>query len=60
MPYASLQAIREGVGLQSRVENGELSGDADGTNKAFVTERRPVVDRNNDDVVGTEDVTVYE
>lgn len=59
MPYASLQAIREGAGLQSRVENGELSGDADGTNKVFVTERRPVVDRNNDDVVGTEDVTVY-
>lgn len=59
MSYASIQAIREGAGLLNRVNNETPTGATNGTNRDFVVGRRPIVDGNYDDVVGTEDVQAF-
>lgn len=58
-PYASIQAIREGAGLLSFVNNETPTGDTDGSNTVFTVVRRPIVDGNYDDVVGVEDVQAF-
>ncbi len=59
MSYASIQAIREGAGLLSRVNNEKPKGAVDGTNRDFVVARRPLVDSNYDDVVDEDDVNAF-
>ena len=59
MPYASIQAIREGAGLLYRAVNEKAIGAVDGSNQVYTTKRRPIVDGNYDDEVGPEDVHVY-
>lgn len=59
MPYASIQAIREGAGLLNRVNNETPTGAINGSNRDFVVGRRPIVDGNYDDVVGKEDVQAF-
>lgn len=59
MSYASVQAIREGAGLQSRSDNESPAGAVNGTNRAFTVKRRPIVDSDNDDSVSTQDVQAY-
>lgn len=58
MAYATTQAIREAAGLQSRVENETPAGPVDGTNRAFATKRKPIVDSTYDEVVNAEDIVV--
>lgn len=59
MSYASIQAIREGAGLLQRDVNAKPKGTIDGSNRVFVVPRRPIVDRDYDDEVTTDDVTAY-
>lgn len=59
LAYTTVQSIREGAGLFSRSANETPFGDRDGSNKKFVVKRRPIIDQNYDDVVGSEDVNVY-
>lgn len=59
VPYITRQDVREEAGFQHVEENGSLTGILDGTNKTFMTEHKPVVDRNYDDLANVEDVTVY-
>lgn len=59
VPYITRQDVREESGFQHVEENGSLTGILDGTNKTFMTEHKPIVDRNYDDVTNVEDVTVY-
>lgn len=58
MAYATIQAIREAAGLQSRIENETPAGPVDGTNRVFVVKRKPIADANYDEVVDAEDVQV--
>lgn len=59
VPYVTKQAVREEAGFQHVEENGSLTGVTDGTNKVFMTEHKPIVDRNHSDTTTTEDITVY-
>jgi hypothetical protein len=59
VPYVTRQAVREEAGFQHVEENGTLTGVTDGTNKVFMTEHKPIVDRNHSDTTTVEDVTVY-
>lgn len=59
MSYARTQAIRESAGLLARVNNETPKGTVDGTNRAFVVARRPLVDMNYDDVVDESDVHAF-
>lgn len=59
MSYASITAIRQGAGMLKRVENETPSGVADGSNKDFFVEHRPMVDGNFDDNVDISDVMVF-
>lgn len=59
VPYITRQDVREEAGFQHVEENGSLTGILDGTNKTFMTEHKPIVDRNYDGVTNAEDVTVY-
>lgn len=56
MAYATIQAIREAAGLQSRIENETPAGPVDGTNRVFVVKRKPIADATYDEVVNAEDV----
>lgn len=59
MPYASIQAIREGAGLLSLVNNETPVGEIDGSNLLFTVVHRPIVDGNYDDIVDKNDVQVF-
>jgi hypothetical protein len=59
VPYASVQAIREGAGLLSRSENETPAGAINGSNKDFTVKRRPIVDGNDDGTVDASDVQAY-
>ena len=57
--YETKQAIREEAGLQNEVLGEQTQGVADGSNKIFTVSRKPLVDRNYDDVVDKNDVVCY-
>jgi hypothetical protein len=59
VPYVTRQAVREEAGFQHVEENGSLTGVINGTNKVFMTEHKPIVDRDHSNTTNTEDVTVY-
>jgi len=59
VPYITRQDVREEAGFQHVEENGSLTGILDGNNKVFMTEHKPIVDRNYDELTNAEDVTVY-
>ncbi len=59
MSYTTLQAIREGAGLQIKVLNETPNGAIDGTNRDFVVKKRPIVDTDGDDEVGKDEVNAY-
>lgn len=59
-PYITRQEVREDAGFQHIEENAHLVGVIDGENKVFMTEHKPIVDRDHSDgAVTTADVTVY-
>jgi len=59
MAYAGVQAIREAAGLMKRAQNETPQGAVDGINRAFVVDRRPIIDSNHDGEVDSYDVLVY-
>lgn len=59
VPYVTRQEVREEAGFQHVEENGSLTGVIDGSNKVFMAEHKPIVDRNYDEVTNAEDVTAY-
>lgn len=58
-PYVTRQEVREEAGFQHVEEIIDLNGVIDGTNKTFMTEHKPIVDRDYNDAVDVDDVTVY-
>lgn len=59
VPYVTRQEVREEAGFQHVEENGSLTGVQDGSNKVFMTEHRPIVDRDYSDTTTADDVTPY-
>lgn len=59
MSYATVQAIREGAGLLSRVNNEKPAGAVNSSNRVFVVRRRPIVDSDNDDEVTVADAQAF-
>ncbi len=59
-PYVSRQAVRQDAGFQHPEENEALVGVVDGSNKTFMTVHKPIVDRDFNDHVDVDDVTVYQ
>ena len=57
--YIGQQSVREEAGLQHEVLAESLGGTVDGSNRVFVTSFKPIVDRNYDGIVSTDDVIVY-
>lgn len=57
--YTTLQAIRKTANLQKLKKLDTLQGAVDGTNRIFYTNKAPIVDSNNDDVVDTTDFVVF-
>jgi hypothetical protein len=57
MSYLTRQAVREEAGFQE-VETEALAGVTDGNNASFAASRTPVVDNNNDDLLGVTDVII--
>lgn len=59
LAYTSIQAVREGAGLQKRFTAQSLTGAVDGVNRVFVAGRKPLVDNNDDGLVNASDVVLY-
>ena len=58
-PYVTNQEVREEAGFQHIEETASLVGVIDGSNATFMTQHKPIVDRDYNDVVDIDDVTVY-
>lgn len=56
--YESLQAILQEAGMSHQLLSETPYGTADGTNKTFVVQRKPISDSDHNDVVDTDDVFV--
>lgn len=59
MPYVAKQTILEEAGLLQVVRGEGLAGTANGTNKVFTTDYKPISDADYDDSVDSSDVAVY-
>lgn len=59
MSYLTRQSVREEAGFQE-VETEALIGVTNGSNKVFATNRRPLVDMNDDDSMTEDDVIVFD
>jgi hypothetical protein len=57
--YTSLHEIRREAGLYKQTSDTRVAGEVDGTNRTFYTNQVPIIDRNNDDVVTTADVSAF-
>lgn len=57
--FTSLHEIRREAGLVRQTTDNRVIGKVDGTNREFYANHAPIVDRNNDDIVTTADVTCY-
>lgn len=57
--YTSLHEIRREAGLVRQTTDTRVAGVADGANREFYVNQTPIIDRNNDDVVTTADVTAF-
>lgn len=57
--YVSLSAILDEAGLLHKELAENLDGTVDGTNKAFTTSHKPLVDANFDDNLDASDVVAY-
>lgn len=56
--YESLQAILQEAGMSHQLLSDTLYGAADGTNKTFIVQHKPISDSNHDDIVDADDVFV--
>lgn len=59
VPYVTRQAVREEAGFQHVEENGALVGTIDGENVTFMTQHKPLVDRDYNDHFDVDDIVVY-
>ena len=57
--YTSLHEIRREAGLVRQTTDTRVAGEVDGANRSFYTNQTPIIDRNNDDVVTTADVSAF-